>query len=209
MEYALKSGKSISLKNGAVAKIMGYISLTDEYIGYVVGISSVTLKQKTKATTWTKEGVNTELSDYNIKVISSTNELAEYALQNGIGMTIKTPYVFSHLDKLDPNRIWLQRNYAKRIEDVKPINHYYIEDHFNLENEQSKELVEVLEKVTGIYNNLTAKNGWYDESEQRWVSFTYFNLYLKPSKKAIENAEYKVAEYTWNDNELVYNLSLK
>lgn len=124
-------------------------------------------------------------------------------------VTIKTPYVFSHLDKLDPNRIWLQRNYAKRIEDVKPINHYYIEDHFNLENEQSKELVEVLEKVTGIYNNLTAKDGWYDESEQRWVSFTYFNLYLKPSKKAIENAEYKVAEYTWNDNELVYNLSLK
>ena len=79
LEYALKNGKSISLKNGAVAKIMGYISLTDEYIGYVVGVSSITLKQKVKATTWTKEGVNTELSDYNIKVISSTNELAEYA----------------------------------------------------------------------------------------------------------------------------------
>lgn len=92
LEYALKSGKSVSLKNGAVAKIVGYISLTDEYIGYVVGISSISLKQKAKATTWTKEGVNTELSDYNIKVISSTNELAEYALQNNIGMTIQTPY---------------------------------------------------------------------------------------------------------------------
>nr|DAY41602.1 MAG TPA: hypothetical protein [Caudoviricetes sp.] len=92
LEYALKSGKSVSLKNGAIAKIVGYVSLTDEYIGYVVGISSVTLKQKAKATTWTKEGVNTDISDYNIKVISSTNELAEYALQNGIGMTIQTPY---------------------------------------------------------------------------------------------------------------------
>lgn len=92
LEYALKSGKSVNLKNGAVAKIMGYISLTDEYIGYVVGVSSITLKQKTKATTWTKEGVNTELSDYNIKVISSTNELAEYALQNNIGVSILTPY---------------------------------------------------------------------------------------------------------------------
>ena len=95
LEYALKNGKSVSLKNGAVAKIIGYIGLTDEYIGYVVGVSSITLKQKIKATTWTKEGVNTELSDYNIKVISSTNELAEYALQNGIGMTIKTPYGIS------------------------------------------------------------------------------------------------------------------
>lgn len=92
LEYALKSGKSISLKNGAVAKIVGYISLTDEYIGYVVGVSSISLKQKAKATTWTKEGVNTELSDYNIKVISSTNELAEYALQNNIGVSILTPF---------------------------------------------------------------------------------------------------------------------
>ena len=92
LEYALKSGKSVSLKNGAIAKIVGYISLTDEYIGYVVGVSSITLKQKAKATTWTKEGVNTELSDYNIKVISSTSELAEYALQNNIGVSILTPY---------------------------------------------------------------------------------------------------------------------
>lgn len=92
LEYALKSGKSVSLKNGAIAKIVGYISLTDEYIGYVVGVSSITLKQKAKATTWTKEGVNTELSDYNIKVISSTNELAEYALQNNIGVSILTPF---------------------------------------------------------------------------------------------------------------------
>lgn len=95
LEYALKSGKSVNLKNGAVAKIMGYISLTDEYIGYVIGVSTITLKKKVKATTWTKEGVNTDISDYNIKVISSTNELAEYALQNGIGMTIKTPYGIS------------------------------------------------------------------------------------------------------------------
>lgn len=92
LEYALKSGKSVSLKNGAVAKIVGYVSLTDEYIGYVVGVSSITLKQKAKATTWTKEGVNTELSDYNIKVISSTSELAEYALQNNIGVSILTTY---------------------------------------------------------------------------------------------------------------------
>lgn len=92
LEYALKSGKSVSLKNGAIAKIVGYISLTDEYIGYVVGVSSISLKQKAKATTWTKEGVNTELSDYNIKVISSTNELAEYALQNNIGVSILTPF---------------------------------------------------------------------------------------------------------------------
>lgn len=92
LEYALKSGKSASLKNGAIAKIVGYFSLTDEYIGYVVGVSSITLKQKAKATTWTKEGVNTELSDYNIKVISSTSELAEYALQNNIGVSILTPY---------------------------------------------------------------------------------------------------------------------
>lgn len=92
LEYALKSSKSVSLKNGAIAKIVGYISLTDEYIGYVVGVSSITLKQKAKATTWTKEGVNTELSDYNIKVISSTSELAEYALQNNIGVSILTPY---------------------------------------------------------------------------------------------------------------------
>lgn len=92
LEYALKSSKSVSLKNGAIAKIVGYISLTDEYIGYVVGVSSITLKQKAKATTWTKEGVNTELSDYNIKVISSTNELAEYALQNNIGVSILTPF---------------------------------------------------------------------------------------------------------------------
>lgn len=92
LEYALKSGKSVSLKNGAIAKIVGYVSLTDEYIGYVIGISTITLKKKVKATTWTKEGVNTDISDYNIKVISSTNELAEYALQNGIGMTIQTPY---------------------------------------------------------------------------------------------------------------------
>lgn len=92
LEYALKSGKSVSLKNGAIAKIVGYISLTDEYIGYVVGVSSITSKQKAKATTWTKEGVNTELSDYNIKVISSTSELAEYALQNNIGVSILTPY---------------------------------------------------------------------------------------------------------------------
>ena len=92
LEYALKSGKSVSLKNGAIAKIVGYISLTDEYIGYVVGVSSITLKQKAKATTWTKEGVNTELSDYNIKVISSTSELAEYALQNNIGVSILMPY---------------------------------------------------------------------------------------------------------------------
>ena len=91
LEYALKSGKSVSLKNGAIAKIVGYISLTDEYIGYVVGVSSITLKQKAKAT-WTKEGVNTELSDYNIKVISSTSELAEYALQNNIGVSILTPF---------------------------------------------------------------------------------------------------------------------
>ena len=90
--YALKSGKSVSLKNGSIAKIVGYISLTDEYIGYVVGVSSISLKQKAKATTWTKEGVNTELSDYNIKVISSTNELAEYALQNNIGVSILTPF---------------------------------------------------------------------------------------------------------------------
>lgn len=92
LEYALKSGKSVSLKNGSIAKIVGYISLTDEYIGYVVGVSSISLKQKAKATTWTKEGVNTELSDYNIKVISSTNELAEYALQNNIGVSILTPF---------------------------------------------------------------------------------------------------------------------
>lgn len=92
LEYALKSGKSVSLKNGSIAKIVGYISLTDEYIGYVVGVSSISLKQKAKATTWTKEGVNTELSDYNIKVISSTNELAEYALQNDIGVSILTPF---------------------------------------------------------------------------------------------------------------------
>lgn len=92
LEYALKSGKSISLKNGAIAKIVGYISLTDAYIGYVVGVSSISLKQKAKATTWAKKGVNTELSDYNIKVISSTNELAEYALQNNIGVSILTPF---------------------------------------------------------------------------------------------------------------------
>lgn len=66
--------------------------MTDEYIGYVVGVSSISSKQKAKATTWTKEGVNTELSDYNIKVISSTNELAEYALQNNIGVSILTPF---------------------------------------------------------------------------------------------------------------------
>ncbi|MGP1493749.1 MAG: hypothetical protein ACTTIS_00165 [Streptobacillus sp.] len=123
-------------------------------------------------------------------------------------VTIKTPYVFAHLDKLDPIRS-VVRNYKKKVESIEDINHYHIEDHFNLENEQSKELTEVLEKVTGIYNKLTAKDGWYDESEQRWVSFTYFNLYLKPSKKAIENAEYKVAEYTWNENKLEYDVVCK
>lgn len=124
-------------------------------------------------------------------------------------VTIKSPYAFAHLDKLEPVNSWLQRNYLKQVEKVREINHYYIEDHFNIENEQSKELVEVLEKVTKIYQNLTAGDGWYDEADQRWVSFTYLHLYLKPSKKAIENAEYKVAEYTWNENELAYNVVCK
>lgn len=122
-------------------------------------------------------------------------------------VTIKSPYAFAHLDNLEPNSSWLQRNYVKKVDAVSNINHYYIEDHFNLENEQSKELVEVLDKVTRIYNSL--ESGWYDEADQRWVSFTYLNLYLKPSKKVIENAEYEVAEYTWNEDELAYNVVCK
>lgn len=95
-------------------------------------------------------------------------------------VTIKSPYAFAHLDKLEPVNSWLQRNYLKQVEKVREIN-----------------------------QNLTAGDGWYDEADQRWVSFTYLHLYLKPSKKAIENAEYKVAEYTWNENELAYNVVCK
>lgn len=128
---------------------------------------------------------------------------------NVVVATIKAPYVFAHLDKLDPVKTWLQRGYEKSVERVQPINHYYIEDHFNMENEQSKELAEVLDKATRIYNTLTKDEGWWDEADQRYVSYTYFDLYLKPSKKAIENAEYKLAEYTWNENELAYNVVCK
>lgn len=128
---------------------------------------------------------------------------------NVFSTTITTPYVFAHLDKLDPVKTWLRRSYENKIEKVQNINHYHIKDQFNLENEQGKELAKVLEKVTEIYNQITSKDGWYDETDQRWVSFTYLDLCLKPSKKAIENAKYKVAEYTWNGKELAYNVVCK
>lgn len=89
LDSAALTKKTVSLKNGKRAVILCYVLLTDEYVGYICSSNE---KEKVKATTWTRAGVNTENPDYNIKVISSTNELAEYALQNNIGMTIQTPY---------------------------------------------------------------------------------------------------------------------